>query len=286
MEEGGCTFAALLLTNFMISLDSYESNHLCALIVQDASVDAAELLLLCMCMQRGRLEIPALHASIDFPLMALDFRGCNMSFDRIELLISAIHHGAQISRIWTFQQTRWEDTATRMITFTIAMPLCLPWKEYLSNTTALTTLNLCYCGLGMHSTIYLADAMRTNNSLTRVDLSSNSLWWDEKEVDEIDSDQHFDTKAHLAIAKMLIDKSGGGNLSFMKIGATVLEPAELFLAEKIDFKGKRISRTDTIVIAACLAENTALTRLSFAGCSIRRRAQRRSAECSPKESVG
>ena len=54
----------------------------------------------------------------------------------------------------------------------------------IAGAKSLVSLKARYCNLGMHSTIAIAAALVGNSNLTRLDVCNNSIWWDEKKVDE------------------------------------------------------------------------------------------------------
>ena len=166
----------------------------------------------------------------------------------------------------------------------------------LKDNNSITSLKASYCNMGMHAIHGLANALtNSNRSLTVLDVSANSLWWDEINVDELDSDRCFGTDAMYSIATMMEENHV---LQNVKVSAAEFKPhrllgRELFNnirpangsdsekkekekekdrdnLERISFgiggnMGARASRSDLIIVMECLKSNPCVTSLSLSG---------------------
>ena len=174
------------------------------------------------------------------------------------------------------------------------IPVLSPGKEltsFIQTNKSLIHLRASYCNMGMNAINELALVLqKENRTLTNLDISANSLWWDEIHVDELDSDRCFNTTAMLSLANMMQDNY---TLLNVLVSASKFQPhricgRQLFTSsidqmndieddrdnlKRISFgiggnMGQRASRSDLVIIMECLKKNSHVTSLSLSGLRI------------------
>ena len=64
--------------------------------------------------------------------------------------------------------------------------------QLMLTNSSIVSLRASYCNVGMNTIHDLSSVLAEHNrTLTALDVSANSLWWDEINVDELDSDRCF-----------------------------------------------------------------------------------------------
>lgn len=90
---------------------------------------------------------------------------------------------------------------------------------------SITSLKASYCNMGMNTITGLSNALAYHNrTLNYLDVSANSMWWDEINVDELDSDRCFDRTAMYEIAAMMLRNHC---LTHVKVSAVEFKPWRL-----------------------------------------------------------
>jgi Leucine-rich repeat (LRR) protein len=146
---------------------------------------------------------------------------------------------------------------------------------------SLTWLSCRYCHMGMLTLCEIAKAMKHNESITYLNLGSNSWWWDER-TDELLSDHSFDSTGIFDFAENLCKHNH--TLLYTEILSTEFQPLQLNgkhlelvasgedIDKSLSFRDKRLGRIDLIFIIECIKYNKYCTNLNFSGCTIEKQA--------------
>ena len=224
---------------------------------------------------------------------SINISGCNLSHKICELFLTGLHST-------TPNLTALNMSANQIGGYSdeddFFIPVLSPGKALVSllkDNKSITDLRTSYCNMGMNTIQSLTNILTYHNrSVIKLDISANSLWWDEINVDELDSDRCFDTKAIYQIADMM---KINYIITDVKVSAAEFKPWQLCGRKlytpssnhdgvemkedkrdnlnRISFgkggnMGSRASRSDLVIVMRCIQHNNYITSLSLSGLRI------------------
>lgn len=236
-------------------------------------MDGVEMRLLARWLEHGRWEcpVPGMASSRWSRIRYIDVSGSNLSHDLCGCLFDAIAQtpsphimelNVSSNRVGGYAD---EDD------FFIPVPTAgVALANMLSKNRSLTTLHARYIQIGMHTASAIARAIeKDNRSLTYLDVSQNSIWFDEVNVDELESDRHFSREAvdcfsraiyaNEVLTRILISSTDfqTDELTGRNLAGTVEDPTFL------NYSDRRASRCDILLIVNSMRRETPVRRLDL-----------------------
>jgi len=265
---------------------SDESNTVLDINAIDCSDELADgqiMALLSFWMFHGRSQ--NIHGgSTWLSIRSISLSGSNLSHTIMELFFQGLHGSTSLTNL--------DVSANQIGGYSneddFFIPVLSPGQalqSLIKDNRSLISLRASYCNLGMNSIHGLATTLNTcNRNLTALDISANSLWWDEVHVDELDSDRCFNTTAMMEIANMMqknhvlqnVVVSAAKFKPHRLCGRKVYTPSSSEIEDerdnlsRISFgiggnMGARASRSDLVIAMECLKSNHSITALSLSG---------------------
>ena len=267
---------------------SDEDNSVKDIAIPDTSdelVGGEDLPLLSFWLAYGRFhhELRGFSSSVWLAVRSVNIQGCNLPHDQCELLFISMRKSTPSLTDVDCSSNQVGGYADENDFFIPVLTSGAALAKLLEVNTSITSLKARYCGMGMRTVRAIAEALADRNrTLISMDIGANSLWWDEVEVDELQSDQCFSRDALDEVIRAL---RANYVLTKLVVSAAVLKPDHLCgrplnslpgrLREnpaRINFASSRASRSDVIIITECVRRNPLARHFSLANTRIDREA--------------
>ena len=181
---------------------SDECNQVMDISARDAAAELGSgkvVALLAFWLFHGRFQDPVIGGSTWISIRSVDISGCNLRCDLCSLLFKSMIDTTPNLTSLNASANQIGGYADEDDFFIPVLDAGKELGNLIMGSKSLVSLSARYCNMGMHSTVAIANALSVNKHLTKLDVSNNSIWWDEKTVDELDSDRSFSRGALDAI---------------------------------------------------------------------------------------